>query len=424
MITKLTLAPYVTLRAIRTDRFKTGCFSINFVRPHRADTAAEDALLPSVLLSATEKYPNIAAVSARLDELYGATVGTLVRKRGEVKLTGIYVDFVEDAFVPEGESVFAPMLAFTEEVLFHPLTENGCFRADAIEREKLNLMNTIAVNADDKQVYAMLRLTETMCDGEDYRVPRLGTVESVARVTAQSLWEHYRRVLTTSAIEIFYAGRRTPEQAAAAFGKLFAGQRTPLSAEPFGTNVLRVPPHPLRECTETADAVQSKLILGLRTGIVASDEDYPALWLLNVVLGGGSTSKLFTNLREKRSLCYYADSSIDKFKGLMVLSCGISAERYDEAREAILGELAACKRGEISAEELENARRQLLSSLRLWRDMPAQLDEFYIAGAVGGGADDFAELTRRVTALTVEDLTAAAQKLTLDTVFFLKGEAQ
>ena len=422
MTTNIRLAPQVTLRAMQTDKFKTGCFSINFVRPHCAETAAEDALLPSVLLRATERYPDISSISAQLDELYGATFGTLVRRKGEIKLTGFYADFIEDDFLPAGDEVFAPMVDFAREVLFRPFTENGCFCPRFVEGEKQNLINAIESSLNDKRTYATTRLLREMCADEAYGVPRLGTVPAVRCITAQSLWAHYQTVLATSRVEIFYAGRRSPEDAAAVFSRLFAG-RTAVEAVPVGTAVVRAALHTPHEVEETLDVLQGKLVLGLRTGITGSDEDYPALSLLNAVLGAGMTSKLFVNVREKRSLCYYASSSIEKYKGIMLISSGISAERRAEAQMAILAELDACRRGEITETELESARRQLLSALRASMDAPAQLDDFYLGLALCGG-EDIPALMEKVTALTVPELAAAAQKLSLDTVYFLKGAEQ
>ena len=422
MTTNIRLAPQVTLRAMQTDKFKTGCFSINFVRPHCAETAAEDALLPSVLLRATERYPDISSISAQLDELYGATFGTLVRRKGEIKLTGFYADFIEDDFLPDGDEVFAPMVDFAREVLFRPFTENGCFCVRFVEGEKQNLINAIESSLNDKRTYATTRLLREMCADEAYGVPRLGTVPAVRRITAQSLWAHYQTVLATSRVEIFYAGRHSPEDAAAVFSRLFAG-RTAVEAVPVGTAVVRAALHTPHEVEETLDVLQGKLVLGLRTGITGSDEDYPALSLLNAVLGAGMTSKLFVNVREKRSLCYYASSSIEKYKGIMLISSGISAERRAEAQTAILAELDACRRGEITETELESARRQLLSALRASMDAPAQLDDFYLGLALCGG-EDIPALMEKVTALTVPELAAAAQKLSLDTVYFLKRAEQ
>lgn len=78
---RMMLQPGVWLNYVHSDRFKTGCFSFNLLMPLAADTAAPNALIPTVLLRGCEGYPDIQAISRRLDTLYGATVGTLVRKK-------------------------------------------------------------------------------------------------------------------------------------------------------------------------------------------------------------------------------------------------------------------------------------------------------------------------------------------------------
>lgn len=418
MTENIVLAPGVTLRAMQTDKFKTACFSVNFLRPHCAGDAAADALLPSVLLRATERYPDIRSISVRLDELYGATFGTLLRRKGEVKLVGFYAEFIEEAFLPEGEEVFVPMAEFLEQVLYHPLTENGVFTARAVEGEKQNLINAIEAELNDKRTYAVTKMLRTMCAGEAYGVPRLGDAQNVRAITPESLWAHYRKVLTTSRVEIFYAGRRSPREAAAILSRVFAGHGC-LSPVPARTEVIRRA-GAVREFSEAMDVTQGKLVLGLRTGVTVSEPEFPALLLLNAVFGGSMNSKLFRNVREKLSLCYYANSSIESYKGVMVVSSGIAFENYETAKTAILRELEACQRGDITQEELEISRRLVLSSLRMSMDSPVQLDEYYI-GAATAPRDDLPVLMEKISALTVEDIRRAAERLTPDTIFFLKG---
>ena len=420
MTVNIEIVPNVTLRALQSDKFKTACFSVNFVRQHDRAGAALDALLPSVLLRATEKYPDIRSISTRLDELYGASFGTLVRRKGEVKLTGFYADFIEDEFLPEGEEVFAPMVDFLREVLYAPYTEQGCFCGRFVEGEKENLINAIEAALNDKRGYATTRLLNTMCSGEHYGVPRLGYAEDVEKITPESLWEHYQRVLKEAPVEIFYAGRRSPQEAAKCFARAFEGRKEALPKTGLSTKVIRKAEQ-VRELSECLDVTQGKLVMGLRTGITLQEEAYPALMLLNAVFGAGMTSKLFVNVREKLSLCYYAGSSIEKYKGIMLISSGIAFENYEKAKNAILEELAACRRGEISGEEIESARLQVLSSLRACQDAPVQLDDFYCGMAVAGGKD-LPELMAAVEKLTVTDLAAAAKRLSLDTIYFLKGE--
>ena len=417
LITK-TLAPGVTLHALRSDKFKTACFSLNFLRPHNRASAALDALLPSVLLRGTERYPDIRSISSRLDELYGASVGTLVRQKGEVKLTGFYADFIEDCFLPDGEQVFAPVVAFLEELLFHPLLEEGCFCRRFVEGEQQNLINAIASNLNNKRSYATRQLLSEMCKGENYAVPRLGNIEEVQAIAPESLYAHYTSVLRHDRVEIFYAGRQEADAVASAFAPLFARDRDyqPCSLE---TSVPYEVPA-VREFSEEMDVNQGKLVMGLRTGITADSPDYPALLLLNAVYGSGATSKLFVNVREKRSLCYYASSSIDKYKGIMLLSSGIAFEDYETAKSAILEELEACRRGEITEQELDSARRQVLTSLQAIEDAPVQLDEFYCGQAILPSLSP-RELAEQIAALDVADLSRIAKKLSLDSIYFLKG---
>lgn len=421
MMKTIVIAPGITLRAMQTDKFKTACFSVNFLRPHNASEAALDALLPSVLLRATQHYPDIRSISMQLDALYGATVGTLIRRKGEVKLVGFYADFVEDEFLPEGESVFSPVMEMVEEVLYRPLTENGVFCRLNVEGEKQNLINAIESEMNDKRSYAVIQMLRSMCEKEAYGVPRLGRADDVRAITPQSLWEHYRKVLKTSRIELFYAGRKAPETVAQAFRKMFAG-REPESCTAVETAVIRAAQN-VRELSQQMDVTQGKLVIGLRTGITVEDADYPALMLLNAVFGAGVTSKLFVNVREKLSLCYYASSSLEKYKGVMVISSGVDFQNFKMAKRAILKELDDCKQGIISDEEIEPARQAILSALRASQDAPVQLDEYYMGAAIAK-VDDFAQLTEKVRALTVADLIAAAQKITVDTIYFLKGETQ
>lgn len=419
MTKNIVLAPGVTLRALQTDKFKTACFSVSFLRPHSRLTAAADALLPSVLLRGTGHFPDIRSISMHLDELYGTSFGTLVRRKGEAKLTGFFAEFIDDRFLPEGEGVFHAVTDFLREVLCCPLTENGVFCEKSVEGEKQNLINAIESDLNDKRTYATVRMLETMCEGEAYGTPRLGYAEDVRAITPQSLWEHYQTILRTSRIEIFYAGGASCAEAAAAFSKVFSFARA-ADFPQVRTQVCRRAAQ-VRERTETMDVAQGKLVMGLRTGVTVGDPDYPALLLLNTVFGGCVTSKLFLNVREKRSLCYYAGSSLEKYKGLMLVSSGVAFENYETAKQAILHELGQCRQGQFTEAEIAQAKSYLTFALRSAMDAPARLDEFYIGNAVEEG-DDLPVLIEKLNALTAEELRRAAQKLSLDTIYFLKGE--
>ena len=412
------ILPGVYLTAVQSDKFKTGCFSLNLLRPMKKEEAAANALIPSVLLRGSETCPDIASISAKLDELYGASVGTLVRKKGEVQLVGFYCDYVQDEYVDE--PVFAPLMAFLAELLLNPQLENGAFPEAVVDSEKLNLENAMLSRINDKRTYAASQLIRTMCAGQPYGIPRIGEPDDLKNITAKSLYAHYRDLLATSRVELFYMGSLSPEAVTKVLQAALAELPRAEVFVPVGTTPAPQA-RPVQEKTERLDVTQGKLSLGFFTDITAKDPRYPALVLAATVFGGGATSKLFTNVREKMSLCYYASASFEKFKGVLSVSSGVEFSKLETAKTEILRQLEACKAGDITDDELESARGYLVSDLKIAMDSPGRLDDYYMGQILleqDGTMEDLASAIARVTKQEAAD---AIQALRLDTIYALEG---
>lgn len=414
--------PDVYLTCIQSEKFKTGCLSISLLRPLRREEASANALLTTVLLRGCREYPDIRNISAFLDHHYGASVGTLVRKKGEILTAGLYADFLEDRLSLDGKPVLEPMVNFICALLLDPAQENGVFLERYTEGEKQNLIHAIASRIDDKRSYAINQLFRNMCGGEAYGIPRLGDREDVEKLDAASLYAHYREILASSQVEIFYHGSAAPEQVAELLrrGLETLPRRTVV---PFGTQFVERAGE-VRKLSERLDVTQGKLAMGFRLGCTAADPEYPAALLMNAVYGAGVTSKLFTNVREKMSLCYYASSSIEKFKGVMVVSSGIDFDRREDAEAEILRQLDLTAKGEITGEELENARTHLVSSLRAGMDSPGRLDDYSLGQVLLNRPGTMASLADELMEVTGEQVAAAAKRVSLDTVYFLEGVAE
>ena len=412
------ILPGVYLTAVQSDKFKTGCFSLNLLRPMKKEEAAANALIPSVLLRGSETCPDIASISAKLDELYGASIGTLVRKKGEVQLVGFYCDYVQDEYVDE--PVFAPVMAFLAELLLHPRLENGAFPEAVVDSEKLNLENAMLSRINDKRTYAASQLIRTMCAGQPYGIPRIGEPDDLKNITAKSLYAHYRDLLATSRVELFYMGSLSPAAVTKVLQTVLAELPRAEVFVPVGTTPAPQA-RPVQEKTERLDVTQGKLSLGFFTDITAKDPRYPALVLAATVFGGGATSKLFTNVREKMSLCYYASASFEKFKGVLSVSSGVEFSKLETAKTEILRQLEACKAGDITDDELESARGYLVSDLKIAMDSPGRLDDYYMGQILleqDGTMEDLASAIARVTKQEAAD---AIQALRLDTIYALEG---
>lgn len=412
------LMPGVYLTVIPTDKFKTNCLSINLLRPLCQEEAAYNALLPDVLLRGCKMCPDMGAIAAWLDQRYGAGVQSTARKKGEVQAVGFFLDFIEENFAPE-EHLTEDMCGLLGSFLLEPVLQNGVFRKDYVEGEQVNLINAIEAQINDKRTYASIRLRQEMFRDEKYGVSKYGTLSQVQAITPEGLYAHYSRVLETSQIEILYTGTMADEKISdylrEALKELPRGEIVSVGTEQ-GTA-----PETPRELVETMDVTQGKLVMGLRTGITYDSPRYPALLMLNGIYGGCISSKLFLNVREKLSLCYYASSGVDPFKGVMVVSSGVDGDKYETAKAEILAQLEDCRQGNITEEELESTRKSLISSLRSSGDSPYSMDDFYLGKIVCGHHHTPESLASALEQVCLDEIQTVAQALTLDTIYFLKG---
>lgn len=418
MIQTKTLLPGVNLRLYRDARFKQGCLSFQFLRQMDKKEAALNALLPAVLLRGTRQHPDMRSITAHLDTLYGAAVSTLVRRVGDYQITGLYCGFMDDRFALPGDRVLEPMLAFLEEILMDPLTEGEAFLPGIVDSEKKNLIATIESELNDKRTYAMGKLLKAMCAADSFGLPRLGEPEQVCAITAESLYAHYRTILKTSPIEIFYVGSADIETVAAGLMPMLRRLERAFTPLPSQTGFAMCPG---ADVEETMDVAQGKLCMGFTTPVTNRDDGFPAMQVMNTLFGAGMTSKLFVNVREKLSLCYSVGSGYYGTKGIIAVNAGIDFDKERQTREEILRQLAACQEGQITPLELSAAKEAILSSLRSTHDSPGSIESFYATANVSGLKLSVQEYMTAVEAVTAEDVAAAARTVKLHTTYFLKG---
>ena len=421
MIHTISLAPGVTLRCFPDSRFKQGCISFQIIRPMNLQEAAQNALIPSVLLRATRNHPDLRSITHKLDELYGAAVSTVVRRVGDYQTTGLYCSFLDDRFTLSGDEILRPVTEFLMELLLDSPTENGGFLPEIVESEKKNLISTIESQRNDKRVYAMDQLFRLMCREDSFGLSRLGEKEQVAAIQPVALYEHYQEILKQSQIHIFYVGDAKPEQVADILRPMLARmERAPVDLPeqtPFHTC-------PGEDKVETMEVSQGKLCMGFTSPITNRDEEFAAMQVFNTLYGSGMTSKLFMRIREQLSLCYGIGSGYYGSKGILAVSAGIDFDKVDKTKQEVLALLEDCRQGKISPEELEAGREAVLSTLRATHDSPGSIENYYATAALSGMKMTPAEYMAAVEQVTLSDVVACARSLCLHSTYFLKGATE
>ena len=418
MYQTIPLMPGVTLRCVEAKRFKQGCLSIHFIRPMRREDVSVNTLIPSILLRGTVRHPDIRVIIQHLDDLYGASVGEVVRRTGDYLSVGLYFGFIEDRFAFAGDRVLEHVLDFAKELLLEPLIEDGGFSNDYVEGEKRNLITNIENQLNDKRAYASWQLMQKMCSADSFGIPRFGTKEDVQAITPVSAYEHYCRMLKESPVEVFYVGSADPEMIASKIREIFSSvNRCPVA----------LPEQTLfqdgggGDYEETMEISQGRLCMGFITPVAISHKDYIVMQIFNHLFGGGMTSKLFNQVREKMSLCYAIGSGYIGAKGIVTVNAGVDSDKCELVKQEVLHQLQLCCDGEITETELTAAKEALLSSLRGVYDSSGSIESFEYSMAMSNLNFTQDEYIRRVQSVTLEQVIETAKSLKLHTTFFLKG---
>lgn len=409
------LARGVRLSYLPSRKFKTGMLSANFVLPVTKGSMETDSLLGAVLRRGSERYGDMKQISEALDLLYGAQVTPVFRRKSERCCIGFTASCVDDAFVPGGMQLLESTTEMLFEILLHPALENGVFRSDYVQQEKDNLLDAIRSRINDKREWADYRLMKELCAGEAYGLTR--EEEDVLTITPESLFARWREVLETAPLELFYCG-------SAPFERVEKAMRHALRDLPRGTLLTLPPvyPHVAREevqrITERMDVTQGKLTMGFS----CTAEDVPAMILANTLFGGSSNSKLFMNVREKLSLCYYASSGYHRSKGLVTVSSGVEFANFQRAFDEIMLQLEAVQNFDLEDWELPGARSTVRNAFRSYADSQRRLEDFTLGESVSGEDRLLEDYLHDLENATEERIQAAAKTVRLDTAYFLTGK--
>jgi predicted Zn-dependent peptidase len=413
--TKLAEGMYLTYLPAR--KFKTSLLSAQFVTPLSRETASAYALLPAVLRRGTVSCPDMGSLSAKLDKLYGARIDYTVRKKGEHQCVGFVASLIDDSFAPGGEKLLEPVASLLGELICDPATERGRFVPAYFDSEKTNLIDAIRSLINDKRDYADSRLLQLMCADEPYGVPRLGDEETAEKLQPGKLYALYGQLISSARLELFYSGSADRERVEQALLAAFASlpRKEVRELDP-------ATPHPARgeakQVEEALDVTQGKLGMGFSCG----SDDTAALLMGNTLFGGSSNSKLFLNVREKLSLCYYASSVYHRQKGLITVSSGIEFENYQKAYDEIMAQLEAVRKGNLKDWELEGARSTLLNAYASMGDSQGKLENFYLGQAATGQSETPEMLAEQARNVTLDRIQRAMETVELDTVYFLRGK--
>lgn len=405
------------LHMVKTEKYKTNTIVWKMKAPLTKETVTLRALLPNVLQSSTQTYPTTTKLRAYLDDLYGAHFFVDVGKKGEHHIMSFSVEIANEKFLQDASPLLQKGMDFLQEVILHPHSEGNAFDAETVEKEKRTLKQRLQSIYDDKMRYSSVRLVEEMCADELYALQENGLLDNIDEITPQSLFTYFQQALNEDELDLYIIGD-VDEQEVTAFCENF--QFSERKAYPQ-TQLRKQDIKEVKNVTDRQDVKQGKLNIGYRTHIQYGDEAYFPLQVFNGIFGGFSHSKLFINVREKASLAYYAASRLESHKGLMMVMSGIETANYDQAVDIIRAQMDAMKKGDFTDKEIEQTKAVIQNQLLETMDTARGSIEVLYHNVVAKQEISMDEWLKRIQQVTREEIVAVAEKIDLDTIYFLTG---
>ncbi len=418
-VTIVDLQEGVRLHIIEIEKFKTELVGIFLQRPLEEFEATRNALLTRIMEQRTKSYPTLQSLQHKLDNLYGTVLSCDVNKYGGKQVLQFKMSIPAEHHIGV-EDLLPQAVRVLNEVVHHPLVEDGRFTDKVFTTELRNLEEEIMGRVNDKMAYAIDRCLELMCDNEPFRIHQYGTVDALQHIQNEPLYSHYQRIVKVAPVDIVVMGKVDPKRVERIIRDQINFQRGQI--ERVDQTPILHEIEEVRDFEEVFPVKQGKLTLGYRTGLAFTHSLYEAGLLFSTILGGGASSKLFRSVREKESLCYYIFSRIEKYEGLMMISSGIDPINRDRVEELINVALEEMRQGNFTDEDIRIAKDALINSIRSVTDFPNSFMNYYFTQRLCGRPYDPAGTIERIERITKEEIIQAGSQFQLDTRFFIKGE--
>ena len=411
----------VAFNYITDNRFTTSLITVTMYMPLDVETISEYSILVNLLTRTCKAYPDFTSMSKKLSSLYGATVSFDCEKIGDRLALRFNIKGIGDRYSLDDEKLSKEFSDLLCKMIFEPNVNDESFDEKEVEQCKREQIDMIDSLYNDKRIYALHSAIAFMHEGEPFAVSRFGTKENVKKVNGKSLYKAWKELISKSKVEIYYIGENSPEIMIETFSSYFGR----IDRSPVELINSPVQEHDtVRYKNEVMNLSQSKMILGFRTNCFEDDKNAIALLFMNSLLGGGAHSKLFNNVREKLSLCYYCFSRNNPYKATLFIESGVESENIEKAKTAILGEIEAIANSDISDFEFNSTREFLVNSLYKISDSQNDIVEWYLSKTFNSkilSPQQHAELIKKVTK---EEIVCAAKKLQLDTVYTLTAVSE
>ena len=411
----------IKLHEIQTEKFKTNLIAVFLSMPITREDVTKNSLLSAVLRRGSKNMPTLAQISQEMEEMYGASFDCGLDKTGDNHILKFYIETINDNYIPQkDENMLKTAIEKLLEIIFNPLIENNSFKQEYINQEKENIKRIINGKADNKARYAFDRCLEEMYKDKPYGLYKYGYIEDLEKITAENLYEYYKKMISECKIDIFVSGN--VDEVTKIVEENENIQKLPGREPQYILNKIEEKENvEEKEIIEEMDVTQGKIVIGADLHLEDESQMYDAV-VYNAILGGSANSKMFQEVREKASLAYTAGSNYIRYKSNIFIKCGIEIKNYQKAMEIIKKQLEDMKNGIFTDEDIANAKKGIISVIKSIDDEQDTQITYLFGHELTNITTTEEEYMEKINKVSKENIIKVAKSIAINTVYFLKNQ--
>ena len=405
------------LYTIKTDKFKSCLMEVVFSKPLDKSKVTIDNFLVENLGYTCKKYPKRKNMVEKLEDLYAASCYSVTTKVGDVLFSNFILEFLDPKYCDK--NYLKDVLELPFEMIFNPNITNNEFDIKTFNIIKNRIRASISSLKENATRYAIQESLKAMDKDSPSSINSIGYLKDLEEIDPETLAEYYNEFLKTCTCDIYVIGNLDMEEVNMLINKYYRNRY--LSTDKLNYFVANKPVRKVKEQIEVGSYTQSTLIQIYNTNTFTEREYNYVIHVFNYIFGNGSlTTKLNKYLREENGMCYSTYSMYQKLDGLFLIYVGTQSKYKDKCSKLIAKALKEMVKGEFTEEDIDYAKKALLSSVKSSQDTPSGLLDNYVFNSKLD-TPLLKERAKELQTITKEEIITLAKKIKLNTIYMLKG---
>lgn len=403
------------LQIIKDEKFKGIYLSINFLLPIIKSEISNNVIWASTITKKSAKYITEREIDLIFSDLYDSSYGARVEILGDLYNIEFRMECLNSTFLPSKENVFKKALEVFLEIIYNPYVENNALDPKIVARQKALIEDKLKERKENKKVYAVSKLEEILDQGEPSSSYLYGDKENLDKVTPESAYKQYLKVLKDANVEVVLAGNVEDYMID------LIKDNVKFNSYKYDNVMQNNIKEKLSETIEKADSSQSVLVLGGKIKKYNVEDSYK-YFVYNSILGQNPSSKLFQEVREKASLSYYINSIFRRFKGELVIYTGINSENYESAKKIIFKQINEMKNGNITENEFATAKKYLIAEFYDYCNSTESIARYYFYNKLCYGKTvSIQNMIENIQNISLQEVIDVAKNVEIQQMYLLKG---